>query len=72
MKRILLFLMLWLSTLAVNGCVAVRYPNEYWELPENRRAEWREHHRLRPWQHYENRREPRREERSEEHHRNER
>lgn len=72
MKRILLYLMLWLSMLAVNGCVAVRYPEGYWEWSENRRSEWREHHRLRPWERYEHRRETRREERPDDRHREER
>ena len=68
MKRILVLFVLWLSLLILNGCVAVRYPDEYWQWPEERRSEWREHHRLRPWERYENRREEHHEERFEEHH----
>jgi hypothetical protein len=60
MKKILLYLMLWLSVFIGNGCVSVRYPDEYWGWPEDRRREWREEHHPR-W--YE-----RREEKREEHH----
>jgi hypothetical protein len=67
MKRILVLFMLWLSVLILNGCVAVMYPDGYWQWPEERRSEWRGHNRLRPWQHYENRREEHHERRFEEH-----
>ncbi len=63
MKKILLYLMLWLSTLLANGCVAVAYPDEYWGWPEERREEWREHNRLRWYERYEERHEERHEHR---------
>jgi hypothetical protein len=62
MKRVLLLLVMWLMMLAVNGCVAVAYPDGYWEWNEPRRREYHEHHRLRPWEHYEHRREEHHEE----------
>ena len=63
MKRILLCLMLLLSAFVVNGCVSVKYPDEYWEWPEERREEWRENRRLQWYERYERHRD----ERSEEH-----
>ncbi len=31
MKKIILYMILWLSVVTVNGCVTVSYPDEYWE-----------------------------------------
>ena len=52
MKRVLFPLISWLIVLTANSCVAVRYPDDYWEWPEERRSEWREKHQLRPWEKY--------------------
>ena len=57
MKRILLYLLLWLTVFIANGCVTVRYPDEYWGWSDDRRSEWREQHPLRWNERYENRRE---------------
>ncbi len=44
MKRFILYLVLVLSSLTINGCVVVAYPEGYHSWPEERRIEWRRHH----------------------------
>ncbi len=69
MKKILLYVTLWVLTFIANGCVVVHYPEGYWEWPENQRLEWREHHRLRWNERYERHHDDRREDERERHER---
>ena len=59
MKKVILYIVLLLSMFVTNGCVSVRYPDEYWGWGEPQRREWREQHRLRWNERYEERHEGR-------------